>query len=663
MKKILFILRFTIIALVMSVNVFASTNYYFDATNGNDSGAGTQADPFKTLAKLDLLTLNAGDTVYLKKGEIWYESVTPNTNGTSGAPVTFDAYGSGDLPIISGANFINGTWVSVTNNEYKISMLTEPYVIFKDNTWLKNTVTNNQSSVWSLYAGTTYYRVFLHNPKAVFDNENGIWNKLIYNSLGEDSLSQGEWYYYEDDSAGTHGRYELYVNAGSGVDLTALADGYIYTTTSINGSLDNNAWFYDRNNQELFIKIDSGLPQNNEINYINREHAIIFNDKAYVTIKNIRFEKADENVYFSNTTNQSNVIIDSIEIYRYGIRGILFTSPNNIVTDNITIKDSTLKYAAMKSFDVPSAEYLGHEAGGEPWAAIYLRSDDYNAVAAVYTNILIQNNLISGYTTGSGGNKSSRRDGIWIDYPDTVVIEKNEVTGIDHGIRVVARAGTGICPNVVFRYNYVHDISDDFILSYGCEGPATDFKIYYNKLVNGGDDGIVHSVLSNAWIVNNTIYNVSGNCFGFNGTGSVVVNNLCVRTTLWDSGNLNKAFVNVSTLSGHIINNNLYFNTAGYGNDFAENDIYMSFAVWQALTDTPDADSLITDPNFNSDYIPISPTPAFNMGQDVCSTLQGTGVLKAGSTWPSNVQKIGVCPASDIDKLDVGAYRIRRLPY
>lgn len=76
-----------------------ATDYYVDATLGNDTFTGNQATPsggngpLKTLTRL-ATKLKAGDRGLLKCGEVWRESLNLSTAGTEAAPIQILAYGS-----------------------------------------------------------------------------------------------------------------------------------------------------------------------------------------------------------------------------------------------------------------------------------------------------------------------------------------------------------------------------------------------------------------------------------------------------------------------------------------------------------------------------------------------------------------------------------------
>ncbi|MDB5107266.1 MAG: hypothetical protein JWM69_207 [Candidatus Binatus sp.] len=87
--------------------------FFVDARLGNDANSGTSRDsPWRSLAKINQTSLAPGTAVYLKRGEIWRETLEPKNGGAPNRPVTFTAYGAGPQPIISGSDLITG-WTRV----------------------------------------------------------------------------------------------------------------------------------------------------------------------------------------------------------------------------------------------------------------------------------------------------------------------------------------------------------------------------------------------------------------------------------------------------------------------------------------------------------------------------------------------------------------------
>ena len=102
---ILFILAI-LASLLISASTIAAT-YYVDATNGNDSNIGTsQSASWKTIAKVNASNYQPNDFILFKRGEVWREQLNVSSSGSEGKPITFGAFGAGDMPRIIGSNCI-----------------------------------------------------------------------------------------------------------------------------------------------------------------------------------------------------------------------------------------------------------------------------------------------------------------------------------------------------------------------------------------------------------------------------------------------------------------------------------------------------------------------------------------------------------------------------
>ena len=80
----------------------ASTVYYVDSREGNDSNSGTNATAaWKTLAKVNAKTFLPGDRILLKSSSVWQGQLWPKGSGVEGKPITVGMYGGGVKPVIS----------------------------------------------------------------------------------------------------------------------------------------------------------------------------------------------------------------------------------------------------------------------------------------------------------------------------------------------------------------------------------------------------------------------------------------------------------------------------------------------------------------------------------------------------------------------------------
>lgn len=92
--------------------------YYVSDSKGNDTFAGTEAKPFKTIKKANEKA-KSGDTILLKRGDTWRIEDDSRTGYSTVAGVTYSAYGDGAKPQILGStqNWV-GKWTHVSGNVY-----------------------------------------------------------------------------------------------------------------------------------------------------------------------------------------------------------------------------------------------------------------------------------------------------------------------------------------------------------------------------------------------------------------------------------------------------------------------------------------------------------------------------------------------------------------
>lgn len=99
-----------------------ATTYFVDAGSGNDSGPGTEAQPWQTLDKVnnsgDLI--DPGDSLLLKRGQTWRGRLIPRSGSLTGGRITYGAYGdpTDAKPLILGSVELNSpsNWTPIGTN-------------------------------------------------------------------------------------------------------------------------------------------------------------------------------------------------------------------------------------------------------------------------------------------------------------------------------------------------------------------------------------------------------------------------------------------------------------------------------------------------------------------------------------------------------------------
>jgi len=111
--------------LVLGLSGYASgTTYYVSSSSGSDANSGTAVNAaWQTIAHVNAQSFLPGDSILFKRGDTWNESLAPPSSGASGNPITFDAYGAGPAPNLTGYYAVPASaWVHVTGNAWKAQL-------------------------------------------------------------------------------------------------------------------------------------------------------------------------------------------------------------------------------------------------------------------------------------------------------------------------------------------------------------------------------------------------------------------------------------------------------------------------------------------------------------------------------------------------------------
>ncbi|WP_073002126.1 T9SS type A sorting domain-containing protein [Mariniphaga anaerophila] len=120
-----------IVFLSLSISGY-STVYYVSSSTGSDENSGTSENSaWRSLEKVNSFTPKPGDQILFKRGDSWVGTITVNASGTSGSPIVYGAYGTGDKPKIYGSEVITG-WTRHSGNIYKATVTGEITQLFVD---------------------------------------------------------------------------------------------------------------------------------------------------------------------------------------------------------------------------------------------------------------------------------------------------------------------------------------------------------------------------------------------------------------------------------------------------------------------------------------------------------------------------------------------------
>lgn len=94
--------------------------YYVSSRSGRDSNSGlSPRSAWRTLDRVNHAQLRPGDSVLLKRGETWRETLRPPSSGIEREVIQFSAFGLGSRPVISGSDPVPSTkWTRAGRLQY-----------------------------------------------------------------------------------------------------------------------------------------------------------------------------------------------------------------------------------------------------------------------------------------------------------------------------------------------------------------------------------------------------------------------------------------------------------------------------------------------------------------------------------------------------------------
>jgi hypothetical protein len=98
----------------------SAATYYVNSRSGRDTNSGLSSQSaWRTLDRVNHAALLPGDSVLLKRGEVWRETLTPPASGSEGNTIRFGAFGLGPRPVISGSDPVPAAlWVAARPLQY-----------------------------------------------------------------------------------------------------------------------------------------------------------------------------------------------------------------------------------------------------------------------------------------------------------------------------------------------------------------------------------------------------------------------------------------------------------------------------------------------------------------------------------------------------------------
>ncbi len=419
-----FFISFIVFFLFWATPTYATT-YYVDNTGGNNSNNGTSTSTaWQTLSKVNGVTFSPGDNILFKRGETWRGELNPTASGTSGNPITYSDYGSGNKPIINGSQLMSG-WTLDSGNVWQVALTTSPTQVFFNSTRGTNESSKaalNAANEW-YWSSNVLYVYSTSNPTSAYTNP-GI-EATIYNSF--QAFNKNYITFKNIDV--TKGKYGVWFHGNTGSSNP--------TVTNVEASWHSNDGIaiMDANSTNGVVT--------DSIGHDNLRHGVFFYNGA-------NNGTVSGGTYYNNTTTDLG-------------SGVSFTDVTNGLADNVVAYGN---FYGMKVFGTSASNITFQNSTSRDNIMFGIDIDTTG------DGMIVQNN-------NSYGN-DSHGIAVEVDTPGTIVrYNTTHDNGTADGVSGI-EVETGI--NTQVYYNVVYNERDGISL-YGAINP----KVYNNTIYNTAD--------------------------------------------------------------------------------------------------------------------------------------------------------------------------------
>lgn len=520
MRKILSIFFLSLSSLVSAVT-------YYVSSSGDDAATGTsETTPWRTISRVNsaFSIIKPGDQILFRRGDTFYGQLKITKSGTSGSPITFGAYGTGNKPFITGFTTLSG-W------KYEIDGIFSALATCESGTEM--VIIDGIQYAMGRYPNSTWLTVDSHSGDlSIIDAD---LDASITNWKGAEIVHRKSCHFVIDRYTITNHINQTLYYSGSGT--YPPGNGWGYFIQNDIRTLDSfGEWYYNSSTSTFYMFFGLNNPNDKKIEIATINNLITFSKYInYITINNIALRGANRDAISCYLNN--SIKIENCDFDFSGSSAVRGYNTVNLTVSNSTINHSNDVGIFTNGFNNHKTHIIGN---------------------------IIRN---SGLIPGLGINY----DGISLGQGDSMFIENNQV--FNSGYRAIAFKGNGsiVKNNLVSNFCSLKD--DGGGVYYGGQDLYRNMLITGNIILNalgapgGAPSGtslmaagiyLDYKTIGGVKIINNTVAYSSWNGIYLHGCQNVEI----INNTVYDIANCLKSqeYVGVSSPTRNLImNGNIFF--------------------------------------------------------------------------------------------------------
>ena len=484
---------------IIAPGVSAQTTYYV-AGNGNDNNNGqSTGSPFQSIAKVNSLTLRAGDQVLFRRGDTFRGGLQIRQSGSSAQPIIIDAYDNGAKPVISGSSPLTN-WTSLGNNRWQTTCSScngQLSGLYRRDNALPLSRYPNRSD-----ANKGYLTIQSHQNNTQITSQQGISPNFNTGWTGAEVVIRAtQWV---TDRYGFNGQSGNTLNVTSPNAGYGIQDGWGYFVQNHPAAIDQEGeWAFDTSTKTVQLYSATGNPNDQAITATAVSRAVDLSNVSYVTLRNLNISQSlNANLYINSG---SNLTFSSLDVLNAGQDGVIITGSGQ----GVVLENSTIQYVNNNGVQITP-----------------------------YQNVTFRGNTLRHVGVDAGRSKSGdgQGNGLQTAVGQTMLIENNTIDSIGYNAISYVNSTT-IRKNVISNFCMTKSDGGGIYTWNGNRENRGDIHIVSNIIFNGlgapegtpgstysGANGIFFDDCSQgAEVANNTIFNCTGLGIFLNATSNMTI--------------------------------------------------------------------------------------------------------------------------------------------
>ncbi len=458
--------------------LFSFSNTYYFSNAGSDTNSGLSASlPWKSISKLNSVTLTAGDNLLFNRGDVFYGQILPQRS-----TINYGAYGTGSNPVISGFEVISN-WTNQGGGIYSATT-----TAFNS---LNMVTVDGLNTGKGRYPNADFNRFESHSGlTSITDNELTSASSWV----GAEVVVKTSRFSLESKVVLTHSGGTLTFAATS----HEILDGYGYFFQNDMKTLDRMGEWYCKDGK-IYMYFGSENPANHVVKVSVIDDVFKVQNKTDVTISNLTIEGGNNSCVYANI-NCTNFVLDGCELRFSGNYGTTNTASgfkvmNSTISECNNIGIYTYSPSATISGNIINRigllEGMGAYCG---YIAISVNGDNSTTEKNTITNVGYDGIILRGNNSIVRSNYIDTYCCI-LDDGGGIYTSNNTYTGriIDHNI----------CVNGIGNYagstNYSNALPSTTLYAHGIylDEKASNITVSNNTTTKNSDSGIfLHSATS-----------------------------------------------------------------------------------------------------------------------------------------------------------------------